>query len=53
MEPKALIISLAAGMVATWATSQIVKELKIPAYAAPLVGTAVTMAVNSAAKRLH
>ncbi|GAB3083831.1 hypothetical protein GCM10027186_49300 [Micromonospora schwarzwaldensis] len=37
---------------ATWATGKIVKELKVPAYAAPLVGTAVTMAVNKVAKRL-
>lgn len=53
MNPKALIISLAVGTVATWATGRIMKELKIPAHAAPLVGTAVTMAVNSAAKRLR
>ena len=53
MDPKALIISLAVGAVATWATDKIMKELRIPGYAAPLVGTAVTMAVNSAAKRLR
>ncbi|WP_433530460.1 hypothetical protein ACQPYA_30660 [Micromonospora sp. CA-263727] len=53
MNPKALIINLAVGTVVTWATSKIVKELRIPVYAAPLVGTAVTVAVNSAAKRLR
>ncbi|SCE71840.1 hypothetical protein GA0074695_0554 [Micromonospora viridifaciens] len=53
MDPKTLIISLAVGTVATWASGKIMKELRIPAYAAPLVGTAATMAVNSAAKRLR
>ncbi|WP_157626877.1 hypothetical protein [Micromonospora maris] len=46
-------MSLAVGAVATWATGRIVKELRVPAYAAPLVGTVVTMAANSAAKRLR
>ncbi|WP_158273827.1 hypothetical protein [Micromonospora sp. RP3T] len=53
MDPKALIVSFAAGAVATWATGKIVKELRIPGYAAPLVGTAVTMVVNNAVKRLR
>lgn len=53
MNPKALAISFAAGVVTTWATGKIVKELKLPAYAAPLVGTAVGMVVNNTAQRLR
>ncbi|SIR95993.1 hypothetical protein [Micromonospora avicenniae] len=53
MDPRALFISLAVGTVATWATGKIMKELRIPAYAAPLVGAAATMVVNTAAKLLR
>ncbi len=52
MDSKALMMSLAAGAVATWATGKIMKWLRIPGYAAPLVGTAVTMVVSNAVKRL-
>lgn len=51
MNVKAFLISLAAGGVATWATRQIVKELKVPAYAAPFVGVAVGAVVNNAVAR--
>ena len=53
MSLKALAISFAVGAVTTWATGKVVKELDVPAYAAPLVGTAIGMIVNNAARRLH
>lgn len=53
MNPKALAMSFAAGAGSTWATSKIMKALKLPAFAAPLVGAAVGMAVNRAARRLR
>ena len=53
MNIKALAISVAAGAVTTWATGKVVKELKLPAVAAPLVGTAIGMVVNNAVSRLR
>ena len=53
MNIKALAISFAAGVATTWVTGKVVKELKLPAAAAPLVGAAVGMAVNNAVSRLR
>ncbi|HWH00201.1 MAG TPA: hypothetical protein VNV66_12955 [Pilimelia sp.] len=53
MNPKAVAVSLAAAAVTTWATNKIVKGMRVPAVAAPLVGSAVGMAVNRAMRRLR
>lgn len=43
----------AAGAVTTWITGKVVKELKLPAVAAPVVGTVIGMMVNNAVSRLR
>ncbi|HEX6500177.1 MAG TPA: hypothetical protein VF054_14260 [Micromonosporaceae bacterium] len=46
------IVVVGAGVATTYLTAKLMKELRLPAYAAPVVGTVVGHVVNNAVHRL-
>ncbi|MET7419181.1 hypothetical protein [Dactylosporangium sp. NPDC005555] len=53
MDSRAMAISVGTGIATTWLTAKVMKELKLPAIASPIVGAAVAMAVNKLVSRLR
>ncbi len=53
MDLRTVAIGIAAFAVTSWATREVVKQLKVPAYAVPIVSSVVSMAVDNAVRRLR
>ncbi|MEV4508104.1 hypothetical protein AB0K00_03995 [Dactylosporangium sp. NPDC049525] len=53
MDSRAMVLTVATGVATTWLTARVMKELKLPTAASPIVGVVVAAAVNKLVGRLH